>query len=156
MTIEPVIDKDLSEILTLQKECYIEEAELYNDHSIPPLTQTIESIKADLDGETFYKVKNGNRIIGSVRIKIDGDTGKIGRLIVHKDFRNLGIGKKLMNFVEITHNDLGRFELFTGHKSDRNLYLYNKLGYSEFKRVRINENLELVFLQKIIDKPVLT
>jgi hypothetical protein len=27
-----------------------------------------------------------------------------------------------------------RYELFTGHRSGRNLYLYQKLGYHEYKQ----------------------
>jgi hypothetical protein len=39
---------DLREILALQKLAYKSEAELYDDHSIPPLTQSIEGIEVDL------------------------------------------------------------------------------------------------------------
>jgi hypothetical protein len=41
-----------------------------------------------------------------------------------------------------------RYELFTGHRSARNLYLYRKLGYREFKRIPVNESIILVFLEK--------
>lgn len=40
------------------------------------------------------------------------------------------------------------YELFTGHKSARNLYLYQKLGYREFKRIPVNDSIILVFLEK--------
>ena len=40
------------------------------------------------------------------------------------------------------------FELFTGHKSTRNLHLYQKLGYNEFKRLPINDSLTMVSLEK--------
>jgi uncharacterized glyoxalase superfamily protein PhnB len=36
---------DLDEILGLQKECYRQEAEIYNDFTIPPLTQNIDSLR---------------------------------------------------------------------------------------------------------------
>lgn len=41
-----------------------------------------------------------------------------------------------------------QYELFTGHKSEKNLYLYKKLGYTEFKREKVNDNLTLVYLKK--------
>lgn len=47
--------KDLKSILELQKACYLEEAELYNNFSIPPLTQTMESIELDFENEKFLK-----------------------------------------------------------------------------------------------------
>jgi hypothetical protein len=41
-----------------------------------------------------------------------------------------------------------RFELFTGHLSKRNIYLYQKLGYQAFNREMVNKNLELVYMEK--------
>ena len=41
-----------------------------------------------------------------------------------------------------------RYELFTRHRSARNLYLYRKLGYREFKRVPVNDWIVLVFFEK--------
>src|SRR5215469_8480676 len=41
-----------------------------------------------------------------------------------------------------------RYELFTGHRTARNLYLYRKLGYREFKRLPVNDRIVLVFLEK--------
>jgi hypothetical protein len=38
---------DLEEILQLQKQDYISEAELYDDYDIKPLLQTLDDIKQD-------------------------------------------------------------------------------------------------------------
>lgn len=86
--------EDLTAILALQKACYLEEAELYNDFSIPPLTQTLTSILNDFESETILKVEHEGQIIGSVRGKLEDNTCKIGRLIVHKEFRNQGLGSQ--------------------------------------------------------------
>ena len=53
-----------------------------------------------------------------------------------------------MKEIEEQLDKCSRYELFTGHKSEKNLSLYNKLGYSEFKRQCINEKLTLVYLEK--------
>ncbi|MBX2840200.1 MAG: GNAT family N-acetyltransferase [Flammeovirgaceae bacterium] len=140
--------EDLESILELQKTCYFEEAELYDDFSIPPLIQTLESIELDFENEKFLKVESNGQIVGSVRGSFDSHTCKIGRLIVKKEFRNQGLGTKLMKRIESQFDDVKRFELFTGHKSEKNLSLYVKLGYSEFHKKRINEKLELIFLEK--------
>lgn len=89
-----------------------------------------------------------NKIIASVRGYMDFDTCKIGRLIVENKFQNQGLGTKLMKAIESKFDFAKRFELFTGHKSEKNLFLYNKLGYSEFKREQINRKIEFVFLEK--------
>ncbi len=140
---------DLEQILELQKRCYQEEAVLYNDFHIPPLTQTIDSIYSDYVKGKILKIESRGNIIGSVRGYVEEGVCKIGRLIVDENFRNRGIGKQLMHKIELEFNDAHRFELFTGHKSLRNISLYNKLGYLQFKETRVNDKLRLVFLQKI-------
>jgi GNAT superfamily N-acetyltransferase len=149
MEVDLVLKNDLSEILELQKSCYLEEAEIYNDFEIPPLTQTLESIENDFEKESFFKIEIDHRIIASIRTHVEKETCKIGRLIVDKDFRNQGIGTKLIQAVEFKFDSVKRFELFTGHKSERNLSLYKKLGYTEFKSHQVNEKLKLVFLEKM-------
>ena len=124
MKVDFVLKNDLSEILKLQKSCYLEEAVIYNDFEIPPLTQTIESIENDFEKESFFKIEIDHRIIASIRAHVEKETCKIGRLIVGKDFRNQGIGTKLIQAVESKFDSVKRFELFTGHKSEKNLFLY--------------------------------
>jgi hypothetical protein len=43
-----------------------------------------------------------------------------------------------------------RYELFTGHRSERNLYLYAKLGYRQFKREPVHEALTVVYLENTL------
>jgi ribosomal protein S18 acetylase RimI-like enzyme len=136
------------DILKLQKIAYQSEAELHNDFTIPPLTQTLEEIKEDFTRQVFLKAIIDNTIIGSVRAWDDGGNCYIGRLIVHPAFQNQGIGARLLNEIESIFKDSKRFELFTGHRSDRNLYFYQKFGYKIFKTEKIHDNLSLVYLEK--------
>ena len=142
---------DLEEILALQKLAYLSEAEIYNDFSIPPLLQTIEDIKSEYAYKTFLKAVDSGKIIGSVRANLQDGTCYIGKLIVHPDFQNRGIGTALMNSIENCFKGCKRYDLFTGKKSVKNIYLYNKLGYMIFKEKRkISEKLTLVSLEKIV------
>lgn len=139
---------DAAEILTLQKIAYRSEAEIYNDDTIAPLTQTLAEMQADLERQVVIKAVTDGRIVGSVRARQSGDTCYIGRLIVHPDWQNQGIGSRLMAEIERIFAQAARFELFTGCRSDKNLYLYQKLGYRPFKEQPVNEKLTLVFLEK--------
>lgn len=146
---------DLEEILHLQKQAYLSEAELYNDYYIEPLTQTIEDIKRDFSKHVFLKaVINDDTkttiIVGSVRAYQQNDTAFIGRLAVDPNYQNKGIGSELMISIEGLFESATRFELFTGHKSIKNIYLYQKLGYREFKRDFINDSLTMIYLEKYI------
>jgi ribosomal protein S18 acetylase RimI-like enzyme len=149
MFIEQAKIKDAKEILKLQKLAYQSEAEFHNDYSIPPLTQSIKEIKTEFKSLIFLKASSDDRgIIGSVRAYVKYGICFIGRLIVHPDFQNQGIGTSLMYEIERLFGNAMRFELFTGHLSKRNIYLYQKLGYQEFSREKVNENLELVYMEK--------
>ena len=140
--------EDAREILDLQKLAYQSEAEIYHDDTIPPLTQTLEEITADFRNQVFIKASVDGRIVGSVRGQLKQGTCSIGRLIVHPDFQNQGIGIRLMDEVEKYFPEAGRFELFTGHRSERNKYLYRKLGYQVFRRQPVNSDLTLLYLEK--------
>lgn len=139
---------DAAEILALQKLAYQSEAAIYNDYEIPPLTQSLEGIRSQFADHTFLKAIEDGQIVGSVRARSDGQTCYIGRLIVHPDYQNRGIGSALLKEIERIQK-AERYELFTGSKSKRNLYFYNKHGYREFKTEDQTDKVKIVFLQKI-------
>ncbi|GEM_PF-246947 len=155
MIIQKVLQTDLTEILALQKHCYLQEAAIYDDYNLPPLLQTIASIEEDFRQQVFLKLVFDEQIIGSVRAYLKDGVCKIGRLIVHPNFQNQGIGKRLMEAIEKEFLEADKFELFTGHRSSKNLAFYKKLGYLEFKRQVISTGLELVFLEKIVKNDML-
>jgi ribosomal protein S18 acetylase RimI-like enzyme len=149
MRIERADYRDLEEILDLQKRCYLSESEIYDDPAIPPLTQTLGEIEEEHKSHRFYKITTDGKIIASVRAREDEGTCFIGKLIVHPDFQNRGMGSRVMEHVESDFPEARRFELFTGYKSLRNLHLYRKLEYVRFKEKSISQKLTLVFLEKI-------
>jgi ribosomal protein S18 acetylase RimI-like enzyme len=148
MKIERATISDAGEILALQKLAYRSEAEIYHDFNIPPLVQTLEEIKRDFDIQFFLKAVMDGKIIGSVRAYTKEGTCYIGRLIVHPDFQNQGIGENLMNEIEKIFIPCQRFELFTGDRSGRNIYLYQKLGYKIFKTSKITDQTTIVYMEK--------
>ena len=141
--------RDLKEILALQKIAYKSEAEIHGDYSIPPLHQTTDEIRDEFQSQTFLKVIKENKIIGSVRAYEKHGTCFVGKLIVEPEYQNAGIGKRLMAEIENRFGHVRRFELFTGFKSKKNLYIYNKIGYREFRKEKISHKLTLIFLEKI-------
>ncbi len=100
MIIEKATVSDAEEILLLQKLVYKSEAEIYHDFNIPPMTQTLKDIRDDFERQVFLKATVNEKMIGSVRAFAQEETCHVGRLIVHPDFQNQGIGTKLMNEIE--------------------------------------------------------
>jgi len=143
--------EDLKTILVLQKQAFLSEADIYNDFDIsPPLLQTLEELTKEFSESIILKAVLGDFIVGSVRgFQVD-ETVFIKRLIVNPNYQNQGIGTKLMKSIEDSFKNNKRYELFTGHKSKRNLHLYQKIGYKEFKRIPIHENLTMIYLEKYV------
>ena len=139
----------MPEILELQKRAYKKEAVLYNDWTIPPLTQTLSEIQAEYENRLFLKAQFEARIVGSVRALCNSGTCRIGRLIVHPDCQRQGIGALLMKNIEHFFPNSQRFELFTGTKSTGNIRLYQKLGYEEYRQQDLSKKVRVVFMEKI-------
>ena len=149
MNIISAMQSDAEEILALQKLAYISEAEICNDYTIEPLTQSLEDIQEQFKDHVFIKAVMEGVIVGSVRGYLKERTCHVGKLIVHPDYQNIGIGKKLMSEIESVFKTALRYELFTGSRSEKNIRLYEKLGYKIFKTSTINTKLSLVFLEKL-------
>ena len=147
MTIQHANTNDLPEILDLQKLAFHENAMRYNDFNIPPLTQTIDELTRESKSHVILKAVIDNKIIGSVRSCQKDDYAYIGRLIVHPDYQNQGIGRRLMIAIE-NEFDVPKYKLTTGHLDDKNIELYSKLGYKIGEKEKISENLYFIHMEK--------
>lgn len=143
---------DAAEILTLQKMAYVSEAELYGNFEIQPLKQTVADVEESIRKHHVLKYLFNGQIIGSVKAHENGGTCFIGKLMVHPDFQNRGIGKKLVQEIEQLFAGY-RYELYTGSKSVKNISFYEKLDYKAFKTHKFDfEETIFVFMEK---QPVL-
>lgn len=147
LAIERCTRDDLAAVLSLQKLCYRENAECYGDWAIAPLTQTVEHLAAEFDTGIVLKAVAGGTLAGSVRARMVGDVCEIGRLIVHPDMRDRGIGTLLLRAIERENEGARWFELFTGHRDSKNLHVYAREGYRESRR-ETRGTVEFVYLRK--------
>lgn len=140
---------DLPEILALQKCAFQSEGALTGDFSIQPLTQTFDELKAEFARGFALKAiltNNPSKIIGSIRGHISDDALHVGKLIVHPDFQNQGLGARLLSEIERFHPH-SCYALFTAALNLKNQALYKKQGYREIGR-RPFDGLEMVFFEK--------
>ena len=148
LTISRAEPKDAEAILVLQKLAYQSEAALYNDWSLPPLTESIESLLAEFPSFVVLKAMSGERIVGSVRAKAPVGICAIGRLVVHPDFQGRGIGSGLLKHIEASFSGVSKYELFTGSKSESNIRLYRRHGYTISRTQAFSATVSLTFLEK--------
>lgn len=148
LSIQKADKTDLQSILDLQYIAFQSEARLLNNYNIPPLKQKISDITADFQRGIILKaVDEKGRIVGSVRGYPENDTVYIGKLIVAPEMQGRGIGTKLLMEIENVYPDK-RYEIFTSSESDKNIRLYEKLGYKPLKSEHISEQIKMVFLEK--------
>ncbi|MFD0371324.1 GNAT family N-acetyltransferase [Streptomyces sp. NPDC059071] len=146
--------QDAESILKLQYLCYQREAEIYQDWSIEPLTQSLDALRAELTEGRAFVARLGDEIVASVRGRLDEDgTVRIAKLIVHPRMQRHGIGGRLLDAIEGHYAAepapaAKRFQLFTGHRSEGNLRLYRSKGYAQVATHEVGPKLTLVTLEK--------
>ena len=146
--ISSAVLEDAPAILALQKLAYQSEAKLYNDWSLPHLTQTLESLQGEFSQSIVLKTVAAEHIIGSVRAKAVDNIGQICRLIVHPDHQGRGLGSELLKRVEASMPNVSMFELFTGSRSEANVRLYERHGYRIFRTHVLSPTVTIIFMQK--------
>jgi N-acetylglutamate synthase-like GNAT family acetyltransferase len=124
---------DASEILSLQKLAYLSEAELYGNYDIEPLKQSISDIEKAFEEHLVLKYVDNGKIIGSVKAYETEGTCYIGKLMVHPDFQNRGIGLLIV-----------AMSCSRGVKA-RKTSLFMKLGYKGYKKQKLDRE-ETIFL----------
>ncbi|MFD3549149.1 GNAT family N-acetyltransferase [Streptomyces sp. NPDC058655] len=157
VTISAAAAEDAEQIFKLQYLAFQREAELYGNYRIQPLTQTLDSLKEELAADTVLVARLGDEVVGTVRGSVDADgTGKIAKLCVHPRLQGHGLGARLLRAVEEAlagHGATARFRLHTGHKSESNLRLYRKAGYTRVGGRTASDGVQLVILEKDAKAP---
>ncbi|GGZ87695.1 GNAT family N-acetyltransferase [Streptomyces subrutilus] len=157
VTISAAAAEDAEQILKLQYLAFQREAELYGNYLIQPLTQSLDSLKAELAADTVLVARLGGEVVGTVRGNVDGDgTGRIAKLCVHPRLQGHGLGARLLRAVEEAlagHDGTVRFRLHSGHRSESNLRLYRKAGYLAVGGRTASDGVQLVILEKDAKDP---
>jgi len=147
--------EDLQEILKLQKIAYQSEAQIHNDFTIQPLTQTLDQVIEEFHKGVILKAVKDGVIVGSVRasftVKHSADKNEntvcIGKLMVDPKHQGNGMGRQLLAAIEKEFSGC-RFELYTACKSNRNMHLYETSGYVRFKEETDEAGIRFAFFEK--------
>ncbi|WP_136519270.1 GNAT family N-acetyltransferase [Cellulomonas telluris] len=152
LEIRPVTAEDAGELLTLRRAAFVTEAQQYGDPRIPPLTQTLEELVADLgaDGVITLGAWQGHRLIGSIRVLVEGTKATLGRFAVAPDLQGRGIGTELLTAIlPYLPEGIEEVWVFTGRDSVHNIALYNKAGY-EHQHDQTAGDLTYAYLRKLL------
>ena len=122
---------DVAELLVLQRACWVAEALANDTLDIPALHESHADVERGIAEQQTWVVRDGVRLVGSVRGKLAHGGWEIGRLMVAPDLAGRGLGRFLLTWIEQhAPEGISRFVLFTGARSTRNLDLYQRAGYT--------------------------
>ncbi|MEU5943453.1 GNAT family N-acetyltransferase [Micromonospora sp. NPDC047548] len=122
---------DLAELLVLQRCCWVQEALANDTLDLQPLRETLDDLRASMSTWHLWCVRRHGRLVAAVRARAHERAWLIGRLMVAPDQAGNGIGSWLLSCVEQqAPEETTHCELFTGHRSTRNIKLYERAGYA--------------------------
>jgi len=99
-------------------------------YMLPPSKKLIESTKKDIkkNQESNYVAKIGENVVGWLGLTFN-DKKEISYVVyVHPDYRSMGIGKSLINFIHKKHPDF-KFFIKVTSTNQKAIKLYASLGY---------------------------
>lgn len=124
--------EDIDQIMKITEEAFNKYREMANtDYPLPALNETRETVKADIENKLVLVAYINGKVVGSVRVEVKGETAYLSRFGVSPDFQNLGIGKALMNLVDINMKVLGvkQIQLHTAAKIKSLIVFYYGRGF---------------------------
>ena len=148
-TIVPAQLADAPAILALQKLAFEPEARACQVWEIPPLQETVDGIREHIRMATVLKATDGERLLGSVRGIVTGDTCLIRVLAVAPDAQGRGLGARLLGAIEAAHPEVRRFELTTNMIMVGNVRFYLRHGYEVVEQVQHAPTIRLAFMRKV-------
>ncbi len=126
----PAAAGDTAELHVLTLACWVGEALVNGDLTIPPLHESVADTAASLALWDTYVVRVGGRLVGSVRGRLEDATWEIGRLMVAPDLQGRGLGRVLLEHAErVAPPGAAAYRLVTGKGSEANLRRYKRAGY---------------------------
>lgn len=148
MKIVKATESDILELYRLQLLTFESEAEMIGCRLIPALMES----EADYSGTfnqwyTYKMVDDAGKIIGGIRYQYDDGVVEVGRLMVHPDYRQQGLARKLLAFVDEQCSQDWRV-LYTCTKSWINIKLYTKMGYKAVREIQDDTGLSFVYMEK--------
>jgi tRNA (guanine37-N1)-methyltransferase len=128
---------DAGEVLTLQRCCWVSEAQANEGIPIPALLESLDDVRRSFDEWTTVIVRAAGRLVGSARGRLaSGDVWDVGRIMVAPDLAGRGLGRWLLRHIErAAPAEATSYRLFTGAGSARNIRMYRRAGYRPDPRV---------------------
>lgn len=125
--------EDIDAIEQITHEAFEKYASMIGNSNIQALNETKDDIKNDIDTSIVLVAFMDNVPVGSVRVKVNDEdkTAYLSRFGVKISTQNNGIGKSLINLVDIKMREMGvkKLMLHTGAKVSSLVRFYYGRGF---------------------------
>ena len=147
MIITNVDNNDLESIFSLQ-ECVFKEEPLLTGLDYFNQVTSLDDLKACFEKYDFLKaVDDDGSISGLICAKENNHTVSIMAVMVKKERRNKGIGRKLVFAVEHLYSGI-RCEIQTPDTMPKNIAFYESMGYSVCKKENNTKGEQIITFEK--------
>ncbi|MFT4414331.1 GNAT family N-acetyltransferase [Fredinandcohnia humi] len=140
--------KTAEAVLHVQIPSYKVEAEIIGFYDIPPLKDTVTTLRHC--EESFFGYYIQNELCGVISFKTENDFIDIHRLVVHPNHFRKGIAQKLLDYIESIEGYAG-IKVATGSKNKPAVKFYQKNGFQMVKQIMVNEHLTLSLFEKHVN-----
>lgn len=134
------------QLLSLQQASYAVEVRLIGLTDIPPLKDTVKTLRQS--GETFYGYFMTEELVGALSYKRTGDVLDICRLMVHPAHFRQGIASELLQRIETAEHSIRKVTVTTSTKNEPAKSLYKRHGFVEIKQEIVASGVPMTFFEK--------
>ncbi len=123
---------DVDSIMQITREAFAKYIEIAGISDTAALHETREAVLHDLETKRVYVAFMNRRVVGSVRIELLNEKeAYLSRFGVSMDYQNLGIGKAIINAMDMDMLDMGieRVYLHTASKAFPLVRFYYGRGF---------------------------
>lgn len=125
--------EDAESILKITKQAFAKYIELAGIQDTAALHEDVSTILEDIKTKLVFVAYLDGVVVGSVRLKLldDGETAYLSRFGVSHEYQNLGIGKAIMNAmdIEMKAKKIKRVELHTASRAFSLVRFYYGRGF---------------------------
>jgi ribosomal protein S18 acetylase RimI-like enzyme len=154
ITFEKATEEDAQALTDVQIRTFDDDSRRFfgEESGGPPGYDSVDRQIEDIRSGHYYKMLDGERIIGGMNIFEMSDTHcYLGLIYIDPDYQDRGIGTQAIRFAEATFPAAKKWTTNTPAQATRNHHFYEKLGYVKVREELIEEDGEsgtLFFYEK--------
>lgn len=153
ITIEKAVEAEAEAIFSIQLAAFQPLLEKYQDEATNPANESIDRVitRINLPDGGFYKILADGKLAGAICVFWrEGTQFWISPMFIHPKYQGHGIAQEAIRLIETRFPEAVSWELSTISQEDRNIHLYEKMGYQQTGKTKaLNERAMLVYFKKV-------